>query len=307
MGTAAIAAPVLEELAGSAQLRLVGVVSQPDRPAGRNRRMTPSPVSETARKLGLPLLTPEHIGDAAAVEWLRRLEPDVAVVFAFGQFLPRAVRDLPRFRSINIPPSRLPLHRGAAPIPWAIAGGEDSTAVSIIRMEKEMDAGDVLACRDLEIRPEDTSETLGARAATLGAELVLETLRAMEAGTLAGRPQDPALATHARKLEKSDARIDWTLPATAIHNRLRAFDPWPGVGFPSAANPGELVKVWQTRVESASGVPGTVLELGREGPLIACGRDAIRLLIVQPPGKRRMPGADFARGAGWTAGQGLTA
>ena len=302
MGTADIAAPVLERLAADPSVRVVGVVSQPDRPAGRNRVLTPSAVSATARRLGLPLITPERIADPACVAWLHACAPDAAVVFAFGQFLPRAIRELPRFGSINIHPSRLPLYRGAAPIPWAIADGATSTAVCIIRMEKEMDAGDVLACRDLEIHPDDTTATLGPRAAQIGGELVLETLRAMEAGVLQGIPQDAAAATHARKLEKADARLDWTLAAIVLQNRIRAFDPWPGAVFTSSALPGELVKVWKARAEEGSGPPGTILEVGRDGPLIACGRGALRLIEIQVPGKRRMPAAEAARGLGWTAG-----
>ena len=302
MGTADIAAPVLERLAAASGVRVVGVVSQPDRPAGRNRVLTPSAVSEVAKRLGLPLLTPERIADPDSVAWLRSLAPDAAVVFAFGQFLPRSVRELPRLGSINIHPSRLPALRGAAPIPWAIANGETSTAVSIIRMEKEMDAGDVLACRDLDIDPDDTTASLGPRAADLGADLVLETLRAMAEGTVRATPQDASAATHARKLEKSDARLDWTQPASVLRNRIRAFDPWPGAVFNVADAPADLIKVWRARVEEGSGAPGTILSIDREGPLLACGRDALRLLDVQAPGKRRMSAAEAARGAGWCPG-----
>ncbi len=302
MGTADIAAPVLELLAAAPAVRVTGVVSQPDRPAGRNRVLTPSAVSATARRLGLPLITPERIADAESVAWLQGRAPDAAVVFAFGQFLPRVIRELPRFGCVNIHPSRLPAYRGAAPIPWAIADGATSTAVCIIRMEKEMDAGDVLACRELQIHPDDTTATLGLRAAALGAELVLETLRAMEAGMLRGTPQDAAAATHARKLEKSDARLDWTLAAERLHNRIRAFDPWPGTVFTTSNLPGEPVKVWKSRVETGSGAPGTILEIGREGPLVACGRGALRLLEIQIPGKRRMAAAEAARGLGWAPG-----
>ena len=302
MGTADIAAPVLQRLASDPGVRVVGVVSQPDRPSGRNRVMTPSPVSEVAMRLGLPLLRPERIADPESVAWLRTLAPDAAVVFAFGQFLPRSVRELPRLGSINIHPSRLPSLRGAAPIPWAIANGETSTAVSIIRMEKEMDAGDVLACRDLVILPDDTTATLGPRAAGLGADLVLETLRAIEEGTVRAIPQDASAATHARKLEKADARIDWTRPASVLRNRIRAFDPWPGAVFADPETPADLIKVWRARVEEGSGAPGTILSIDRDGPLVACGRDALRLLDVQAPGKRRMSAAEAARGSGWRPG-----
>ena len=302
MGTADIAAPVLERLAADPAVRIVGVVSQPDRPAGRNRVMTPSPVSEVALRLGLPLITPERIADPESVAWLKDRAPDANVVFAFGQFLPRTVRDLPRLGSINIHPSRLPRYRGAAPIPWAIASGDTTTAVSIIRMEKEMDAGDVLACRDLDIRPDDTTATLGPRAADVGADLVLETLQALERGGLQGRPQDSSAATHARKLEKADARLDWTLTAAELHNRIRAFDPWPGSVFATVAQPADFIKVWRARVEEGSGPPGTILESGRDGPLVACGCGALRLLEVQAPGKRRVSAAEAARSSGWQAG-----
>jgi methionyl-tRNA formyltransferase len=297
LGSGAIAVPVLRRLARHPDHRVCGVLSQPDRPAGRQRVLTPSPVTLAARELELEVLTPERVGDPAVRDWLTERRPELGVVFAYGQFIPRAVHDLPARRMINLHPSLLPLYRGAAPIAWAMAEGCTETGVSIQYVEPEMDGGDILAQLRVEIDPEEDAEALTARLVALGTEMLVELLAEMAAGRAQAVPQDRARATLARRLTKEDGRLDWSLPARQLRNRVRAFVPWPGSFFPfGPVEANASCKVRRARVEPGQAAPGTVLEWGGDGPLIATGEDALRLLVLQPPGGREMSGRDFVRG-----------
>lgn len=292
-GTAPIAVPTMEALANHPGFKLRGVCTQPDRPAGRKRVLTPSPVKHRAMELGLPVFTPEKVGTAA--EDLMGLDPDIFVVFAYGQYIPRKVFDAPPLGSINLHPSLLPAYRGASPIQSALADGLGETGLSIIRVGEVMDAGDVLLQRGVPIAPEDNAATLTETFARLGGEMILEALFSLRDGPAVWTPQDPAAVTECHKLQKTDGAVDWRLPARVLHNHARAYILWPGLYFP-LDDKGANLKIIETRVESASGRPGEVLDTGKAGPLVACGSGALRLTRVQPPGKQPMGGGDFLNG-----------
>jgi methionyl-tRNA formyltransferase len=294
MASAGIAVPVLDALAGGGDFEVVAVLTQPDRPAGRQRKLTPCPVKARALALGQPVLDPEKVGEAE--EALRALQADIAVVFAYGQYIPKRIVELPALGSINLHPSLLPKYRGASPIQSAIAAGETTSGISVLRVSERMDAGELFAQRTMAIGPDDDSESFGARCATEGGALLLEVLCALRDGTARPWPQDEALATETRKLEKEDGLVDWSHTAEVIANRVRAYQPWPGVFT------GTGLKLLRVRVERGNGAPGSVLSAEGEGPLIACGKGALRLLSLQPPGKGPMDGRSFLNGRGMKAG-----
>ena len=291
LGTAEIAVPAMQALAAQPALTLAGVISQPDRPSGRKRVLTPSPVKTAALALEVPVHTPENIGDA--VPLLEDLRPDLMVVFAYGQYIPTRIFDFPPMGSINFHPSLLPRYRGASPIQSALAAGDTQSGLSVIRVGKAMDAGDILLQEPVEIGPEENAEALSARFAQLAADLVPKVIACLREPQPVWTPQDPERVTECRKLSKADGLVDWQVDAQTLHNRIRAYQPWPGAYFPLGDG---MLKIHAARVEAGSGQPGEVLDAGDAGPLIACGADALRLLCVQPPGKTPMSGGDFLRG-----------
>lgn len=297
-GTAPIAVPALEALSKLNDVEVVAVCTQPDRPSGRKRRLTPSAVKQRALELGHRILDVERIQDAR--EDLKSLNPDLGVVFAYGQYLPRSVFDLPAHGSINFHPSRLPEYRGASPIQSAILDGKTETALSVIQVGAKMDAGDLWMQIPVEIDPEDTSETMHHRFGELAGEMVPDLITGLREEQLERTPQDESRVTECGKIVKADGEVDWTLPAEQLQHRIRAYQPWPGAFFPLGTS-GNL-KIQRATVEEAGGRPGTVLDTGGGGPLIACGRNSLRLLQVQPPGKRSMSGKDFLNGHGLQAG-----
>lgn len=296
MGSGSIAQPTLEALLASREDEVVAAVTQPDRPRGRRLRVAPCPIKAFAEAQGVPVLSPEHVGAEASVEAIQALEVDLIVVAAYGQYIKPAILALPRFEAINLHPSLLPKYRGAAPIQMAIADGETVTGVTILYVSREMDAGDILLQREEPIREEDDAVSLGGRLADLGADLVVETLDRIRRGAAERRPQDHARATLVHKLSKDDGRLDWTLPASTLRNRIRGFVPWPGCFCLVEPESDSRLKVWTARVEPGSGTPGTLLNAKGGGPLVATGRDALRLLDVQPEGKPRMPGVAYLNG-----------
>lgn len=291
-GTAPIAVPTLAALWADAGSRVVAVCTQPDRPSGRKRKPTPSPVKVEAKRLGLPVLDPEHIRDAR--EELAALQPDLGVVFAYGQYMPSTIFEAPRLGSVNFHPSLLPEYRGASPIQSAIADGKTETGLSVIRVGREMDAGDILLQERVAIREEDTGASLHDRFADLAASWVPEVLARFREERVEWTPQDPDRVTECARLCKADGAVDWTLPARVLWNRLRAYQPWPGLFF--EAGGGVKIKIHGARVEAKSGLPGELLETSGEGPLVACGQDALRLTRLQPPGKTPMSGDAFLNG-----------
>lgn len=292
-GTPQFAVPTLEKLveAGFA-VRLA--LTQPDRPKGRGLELVASPVKQAALRLGVSLFQPEKIKNNEELQArLREINPDAIIVVGYGRIIPKWMLDLPRFGNINLHASLLPKYRGAAPIQWAIANGESVTGVTTMRIDEGLDTGDILLQQELGIADDDTAETLSPKLAEIGAELMIETLRGMDAGTIKSRSQDNAAATLAPILTKEEGRLDFSRSAQETYNRFRGFQPWPGA-FTTFRGKGLNV----TRMMPASElVPlGTLLVRGNR-LLAGCGNDsAVELLELQPEGKRRMPASDFVRG-----------
>jgi len=307
MGSAELACPSLGALCARPEIDVAAVVTQPPRPKGRNRRPSLCPTGDMAVAQDARLMTPESVNAAESIAELRSLAPDVIVVVAYGQILSRTILGIPPMGCVNLHASLLPLYRGAAPIQWAIANGESRTGVTTMMMNDRMDDGDILLQEEVGIAPDETAGELHERLAMIGAELVLRTLDGMQAGTLSQRPQDRSLATFAPKLRKDDGRIDWTRPCAEIHNRIRAFNPWPGSFCTAGEAPpaGYRLNVLRCRPEQAAGAPGVVLECGADGPLVAAGSGSLRLLAVQPEGRQAMDGADYLRGYRLQAGDRL--
>ncbi len=299
IGTAELAGPCLEAVARLSGHEVVGVVTQPDRPQGRDLKPAPPPVKRVAARLGLPVFQPDQIRAAPAVEALRRLCPDLIIVVAYGQLLPRTVLALPGAGCINVHASLLPRWRGAAPIQYAILNGDRETGVTTMFLTEQMDAGDIIQQRAEPVHPHDTSATLHDRLARLGAELLVETVGLIAAGNPPRTRQDDSRVTFARKIDKAAGRIDWARPATEIERQVRAFDPWPS----AYTFHGEmLLKIWRAEVVAQGGPrPGEVM--GKD--VIAAGKGGLRLLEVQPAGGKRMNFEAFACGHRVTPGSRL--
>jgi methionyl-tRNA formyltransferase len=291
-GSAPIGFPLLEALLASVRDEVVAVVTQPDRPSGRKQRLMPCPVKAFAESRGLPVLAPEKVQDC--LHDLRELNADLFVVAAYGQYIPQPVLALPQHGAINLHPSLLPEYRGSSPIQWAVANGDTGTGVTILYVSRKMDAGDIILQRAVPIAPDDTAATLEPVLAAAGAELLMEAVEQIRNGTVQRRPQDDAAATEVRKLVKEDGRLDWSLPAETLRNRIRGFTPWPGCycELPD----GRRLKVLRAAVEDRAGAPGEILEAKGSGLLVAAGQGALRLLEVQPAGKCAMDGASYLRG-----------
>ena len=293
MGTPIFAVPVLEALEDAHHV--VGVVTQPDRPAGRGRRLTPSPVKKVALDRGFPLSQPRSLRTPEAVAQLVAWEPDVIVVAAFGQILKQDVLDLPPHGCLNVHASLLPRWRGAAPAPAAILAGDETTGVTIMHMDVGLDTGPILAQRQELIQPDDTRTTLEHRLARLGAELLVETLPAYLAGDLLPQPQPAEGVTYAHQLRKEDGRLNWSLSAVELDRQVRAFTPWPGA-FTTWR--GQRLKVLRAaplpgwRGDAPAGTPLALVD----GLAIATGEGALRLEEVQLAGKRPADIAAFLRG-----------
>ena len=299
MGTPEFAVPTLEALLRH-DYAVLAVVTQPDRRKGRGQQMTPPPVKIAAQRRGIPTLQPEKARGAAFAQQLRALAPDVIVVVAYGQILPVSILSIPRLGCINAHASLLPKYRGAAPINWAIMRGETVTGVTTMMMDKGMDSGDILLTQAVPIEPRDTAATLHDTLARIGAELLIETLRQAEAGTLTRAPQDHAAATHAPMLKKEDGLIHWAESADVIERKIRGLFPWPCA---YTVFHERCVKVLQGEVEpleqpaSGSIAPGTVAQIDpARGPLIATGAGGLRILRIQPENKAPMVCSDFCRG-----------
>jgi len=297
MGTPELAAASLGALLREPAFQILGVVTQPDRPKGRDLKLQPSPVKQLAISAGLPVLQPLKARDEQFTAQLRALQPDLIAVAAFGQILPKAILDLPRFGCLNVHTSLLPKYRGASPIQSAILNGETETGVTIMKMDVGLDTGDILTQRTTPIRDEDNAATLHDRLAQLGAELLVKTIPDYVSGKIQPRPQQHELATHVTKIKKEDGRLDWQQPARAIWNRIRAFTPWPGAFtfLPAQPQP-QLLKIWQAEVASGQGVAGEILFADKTGIVIGCGEGALRVTQLQREGGRRMSAVEFLTG-----------
>jgi methionyl-tRNA formyltransferase len=291
MGSPDFAVPALKALAGV--YPLAGVITQPDRPAGRGLALVPPPVKLAAQALGLPVFQPEKLRAAEAFSRLRAWSPDLIVVAAFGQILRPEVLDLPAYGCVNVHASLLPRWRGAAPIQAAILAGDAETGITLMKMDPGVDSGPTLDQRALPIGPQDTAGDLFERLALLGAQLLLETLPGYLDGKVPSRPQENELATYAPMLKKEDGLLDFIRPAGELARRVRAFHPWPGTRM--SWRGGEL-KVQRARPETGKAAPGE--RLVRQGwPAVGTADGLLVLEEVQPAGKKSMPGKDFLAGA----------
>lgn len=290
-GTPEFAVPALDALFEAGH-ELRAVYTQPDRPAGRGRKLAPSPVKQRAIELGIAVEQPESLRLPADQAVLAAHRPEVMVVVAYGVLLPQAVLDIPVHGCLNIHASLLPRWRGAAPIQRAIVAGDTESGVCIMQMEKGLDTGPVLLERRVDIRGDETGGTLHDRLAVLGAEAVVEALECIKTGNIQPQRQDDAAATYAHKLSKQEALIDWNSTATAIARRVRAFDPWP-VAFTVMA--GEPLRIWAAQAldEPPSRPPGSIERASPEGIDVATGEGRLRILALQPAGKRRMSVMEF--------------
>lgn len=289
-GTPDFSVPPLKALLNS-EHEMVAVYTQPDRPAGRGRKLTPSPVKAVALEHDIPVLQPATLREPAAVEELAALKPDLMVVVAYGLLLPPEVLEIPRLGCINIHASILPRWRGAAPIQRAIEAGDRETGVSIMRMEEGLDTGPVYLVRRTPISDEETGGSLHDRLSLLGAEALMEALPGIASGSLEPVPQDDAQATYAAKLDKKEALIDWRRPARQIERQVRAFNPWP-VAHTRYEN--AHLRIWEAHaIDGVAAEPGTVMSAAREGVDVATGEGLLRITRLQMPGKRAMAANDF--------------
>ncbi len=296
-GTPAFARTALGQLQ-AAGFDIVLVLTQPDRPAGRGMQLQASPVKALALQHGLPVAQPrslrldgKYADDAAqARQALEDAKPDVLVVAAYGLLLPPWVLALPPLGCLNIHASLLPRWRGAAPIHRAIEAGDERAGITIMQMDAGLDTGDMLLSAALDIAPDDTTASLHDRLAALGGELIVQALHDAAAGRLRPTPQPEAGVTYAHKIEKSEALIDWRLPAPVLARRIRAFDPFPGASTTLA---GDALKVWRAQAATGHGMPGTVLATDADAITVACGEGTLRLLELQRPGGKRVSAAQF--------------
>jgi methionyl-tRNA formyltransferase len=304
MGTAELSCASLEKISADKNFQIIAVVTQPDKPKGRELKLTPSPVKVLAEKLQLPVLQPLKARDEKFITELRELKPDLMVVVAYGQILPQTILDLPRFGCLNVHTSLLPKYRGAAPIQWAIADGEPETGVTIMKMDVGLDTGPILSTRRAPILPTDDSQILHDRLAQLGAELLVETIPDYVAGKISPQPQPTEVSTYAAKIKKEDGQIDWNLPAQKIWNRLRAFTPWPGAfTFLQSESKPQLLKIWKVEVVEKSGEAGKILSADKTGILVGCGQNALRILELQREGGKRLTTEQFLAGFPVKVGQ----
>ncbi len=275
------------------------VLTQPDRPAGRGKRLAASPVKQFALEHGIAVLQPATLKNPDAVARIAAFEPDVLVVAAYGLILPQSVLDLPTRGCLNVHASLLPRWRGAAPIQAAILAGDAETGVSLMAMTAGLDCGPVYVEAAIAIAPDETAGELHDRLAALGGELLVRHFDRIVSGTLQAEPQDDARATYAPKVGKQDARLDWLAPADALQRRVRAYNPVPGAFFLLDDTP---VKCWRAGVVAGSegAAPGAVLAAGRDGIVVACGRDALRLDSLQRPGRRPVTAGEFANSVALT-------
>ena len=291
LGTPQFAVPTLEGIAAAGH-RIAAVYTQPDRPKGRGRQTSFSPVKESAVKLGLTVNQPERVRRSEVVEELRVFNSDVMVVVGYGQIIPQSIIDLPRFGILNVHASLLPKYRGAAPIQWAIANGETRTGVTIMRIDAGLDTGPIVAMEEIGIGPEETAPELSERLAAIGARLLVETLAKLPAASV---PQDHSNASLARILLKEDGHIDWIQPATVIANRLRGFTPWPGAFTVFRAEPLKIIRA-RVAAESVEAAPGSLLPRRRQ-LLVACGGGtALELIEVQLEGRKKIAAESFLNG-----------
>ncbi|HTY21063.1 MAG TPA: methionyl-tRNA formyltransferase [Geobacteraceae bacterium] len=292
MGTPEFAVPSLRKIIARGE-QVVAVVTQPDRPKGRGQRLAAPPVKLLAADHGIPVLQPVRVRAPEFLEIMRDLRPDLILVTAFGQILPKTLLEIPRFGCINIHASLLPRYRGAAPINWCIINGETETGVTIMQMDEGLDTGDMLLKKSVPIGPDEDAQSLHDRLSLVGAEAMAEVLDLLVAGELASEKQDDRLSSYAPMLKKEDGRIDWNREPLSICNLVRGLTPWPGA-FTFLGD--KTLKICRCRVAGGEGTPGTVLQADRTGLVIACMGGGLLLDELQLEGKKRLSVKDFLAG-----------
>jgi methionyl-tRNA formyltransferase len=290
-GTGDIGLPTLRTLL-KLEHEIVGVVTQPDKPVGRAQVVEPSPIKKALSTMKIPVLQPARIKDPQAIEEIRALTPDVIVVMAYGQILPRDVLEIPKVACLNLHASLLPRWRGAAPIQAAIAAGDRETGITVMYMDEGLDTGDIILQRKIDILPADTGGSLRDRLAEVAPEALVESLELLPKESAPRIPQNNALATYAPKLKREDGKIDWSEPAEVIERKIRAFDPWPGAFIKFD---GRNLKIFSAAIVPLRGTPGKIWRSEKE-LVIATGKGALSLGEVQVEGKRRMTAVEFLRG-----------
>ncbi|MEA3544382.1 MAG: methionyl-tRNA formyltransferase [Thermodesulfobacteriota bacterium] len=293
MGTPEFALPALEGLLASG-VNLVGVYTQPDRPKGRGKKLAASPVKQLALEQGIPVFQPQKLRDPLAVKELQDLQPDLIIVVAYGQILPKVVLEIPHYHCINVHASLLPKYRGAAPINKAIIDGETETGITTMLMDVGLDTGDMLVKHSLDIGANETAGQLHDRLALLGRKTLEETLHRLCAGSLAPEKQDDELSCYAPMMKKEDGLIDWKKSAIEIHNQVRGLDPWPGA---YTYLDEDVLKIAATAIDmDISGEPGTILSTDKTGVRVACGGGTLIIGELQLPGKKRLSAMNFLSG-----------
>jgi methionyl-tRNA formyltransferase len=296
-GTPAFAAPSLRRLMAEPDFEIAGVVTQPDRPRGRGQEIQTSPVKDAAVAAGIAVYQPEKIKSDQGYEYFRRVAPDTVVIIAYGQIISQRLAQIPRLGWINLHASLLPKYRGAAPINWAIVNGERRTGLTTMQIDAGLDTGPTLLKYETEIGADETAPQLTARLAEAGAPLIVETLRKLASGEIQPAPQDNSQATLAPILKKEDGRIDWSLTAHKIYNRIRGLQPWPG-GFTTFR--GKTCRIWGQPLQpvAATGTPGVILPPEGDGLLVMCGGETVlRVEHVQLEGRNRVTDTQFQSGA----------
>jgi len=298
IGTAEFGIPCLEALLGASECQVAGVVTQPDRPAGRRHELTPSPIKTLAMKHHLPVFQPEKIRAPNALVEIRGLAPDLIVVVAYGQILPKDLLVMPRLGCVNVHASLLPRWRGASPIQAALLAGDTESGVTTMLMDEGLDTGPMLLQERARIEHNDNAATLHDKLAAVGAELLLKTVAGLADGTLKPTPQPAAGVTYASKISKEDGLVDWSLPAAQLLNRLRAFTPWPGFyTFLPDPHGRRLLKIWAAeRGGGEATTPGTIVRADKDGIAVVTGDGALVIRELQLEGSRRLTAADFLRG-----------
>ena len=291
MGTPDFSVPALERIA--TEHEVVAVVTQKDKPKGRGMSVSYTPVKESALKLNIPIYQPDKVKEESFVEELRKLNPDVIVVIAFGQILSNDILTLPKYGCINVHASLLPKYRGAAPIQWAVIDGEEKSGVCTMKMDEGLDTGDIIDVDEITLDPKETGGSLFDKLAKLGGELILKTLQNLEFGKATFIKQDDSKSTYAKKMTKELGHIDFTKDAESIERLIRGLNPWPSA---FTYLDGKVMKIWDADVVDAGGVPGTVISEDKDSFVIATGSKALKVNELQLEGKKRMKASDFLNG-----------
>ena len=298
IGTGEIGVPALHALLGSEEHQLAAVVTQPDKPVGREQRIEPSPIKKALAGTKIPILQPARIKDRQSIEEISARSPQAIIVMAYGQILPRGILETPRVACLNLHASLLPRHRGAAPIQAAIASGDPETGITVMYMDEGLDTGDILLQRKIDILPTETGGSLHDRLGQIAPDALLESLQLLAKEIAPRIPQNNALATYASKLNRNDGKIDWSQPADILERKIRAFNPWPGAFTTVTAKSGKPrnLKIFSASIVDLVGEAGEILQTGKRGLVIAASDRALSLEEVQPEGKRRMTSAEFLHG-----------